>query len=125
MTTLPPLSAASDAVVKAILAKTVEIQSSGDLSAIADGYRVCAALTIRTALQIATGTGPIRAEDVLENLQAIANNLDPEVTAKERLKNKADAALEILEDYATDSYEAGRAMQSLRAVLYDLTHLSE
>ena len=121
MSYLPPLSAASDAIVKAVLAKTVEIQSSGDLSAIADGYRVCAALSIRSALQLAGHGASIRAEDIIENLVSIVDNLDPEMTKNQRIRMEASKAIELIDDYTENEYEVAHALDSLKSIIDQLT----
>ena len=121
MSNLPPLSAASDAVLKAVLAKTVEIQSSGDLAAIADGYRVCTALSIRSALQLAGHGAAIRAEDIIENLVSIADNLDPVVTYSERLRREASKAIELIDDYTDNNYEVSHALDALKSIIDELT----
>jgi hypothetical protein len=121
MSNLPPLSAASDAVVKAVLAKTVEIQSRGDLSLIADGYRVCAALSIRSALQLAGHGAKIRAEDIIENLVSIADNLDPVLTKNQRIRMEASKAIELIDDYAENEYEVNHALDALKSIIYELT----
>ena len=121
MSNLPPLSAASDAVLKVVLAKTVEIQSSGDLSVIADGYRVCTALSIRSALQLAGHGAAIRAEDIIENLVSIADNLDPVITKGERLRREASKAIELIDDYTDNEYEVGHALDALKSIIEELT----
>ena len=121
MYNLPPLSAASDAVVKAVLAKTVEIQSRGDLSLIADGYRVCAALSIRSALQLAGHGAKIRAEDIIENLVSIADNLDPVLTKNQRIRMEASKAIELIDDYTENEYEVGHALDALKSIIDELT----
>ena len=121
MSNLPPLSAASDAIVKAVLAKTIEIQSSGNLSLIADGYRVCAALSIRSALQLAGHGAPIRAEDIIENLVSIVDNLDPEMTKNQRIRMEADKAIELIDDYTDGGYEVSHALDSLKSIIDQLT----
>lgn len=121
MSYLPPLSAASDAIVKAVLAKTVEIQSSGDLSAIADGYRVCAALVLRSALQLAGHGAPVRAEDIIENLELIADNLDPVLTRNHLLRMEASKAIELIDDYTDNQYEVGHALDALKSIIDQLT----
>ena len=121
MSNLTPLSAASDAVVKAVLAKTVEIQSRGDLSLIADGYRVCAALSIRSALQLAGHGAKIRAEDIIENLVSIADNLDPVLTKNQRIRMEASKAIELIDDYAENEYEVNHALDALKSIIYELT----
>ena len=121
MSNLPPLSAASDAVVKAVLAKTVEIQSRGDLSLIADGYRVCAALSIRSALQLAGHGAKIRAEDIIENLVSIADNLDPVLTKNQRISMEASKAIELIDDYTENEYEVGHALDALKSIIDELT----
>lgn len=121
MSNLPPLSAASDAVVKAVLAKTVEIQSRGDLSLIADGYRVCAALSIRSALQLAGHGAKIRAEDIIENLVSIADNLDPVLTKNQRIRMEASKAIELIDDYAENEYEVNHALDALKSIIDELT----
>ena len=120
MSNLPPLSVASDAIVKAVLAKTVEIQSSGDLSLVADGYRVCSALSIRSALQLAGYGAAIRAEDIIENLVSIVDNLDPQLTKNQRIRMEADKALELIDDYA-DGYEVSHAVDALKSIIDQLT----
>jgi hypothetical protein len=120
MSNLPPLSAASDAVVKAVLAKTVEIQSSGNISLFADGYRICAALSIRSALQLAGHGAPVRAEDIIENLVSIADNLDPQLTKNQRIRMEADKALELIDDYA-DGHEVSHAVDALKSIIDQLT----
>ena len=121
MSNLPPLSVASDAIVKAVLAKTIEIQSSGNPSLIADGYRVCAALSIRSALQLAGHGASIRAEDIIENLVSIVDNLDPEMTKGQRLRMEADKALELIDDYADGGYEVSHAVDALKSIIDQLT----
>jgi hypothetical protein len=121
MSNLPPLSAASDAVLKTVLAKTIEIQASGDLSLISDGYRICSALAIRSALQMAGYGAPVRAEDILENLERIADNLHPQLTPAERYRQEASQAIELIEDYSTDYSEISHALDSLRSIVYQLT----
>ena len=121
MSNLPPLSAASDAVLKVVLAKTVEIQSSGDLATIADGYRVCTALSIRSALQLAGHGAAIRAEDIIENLVSIADNLDPVVTYSERLRREASKAIELIDDYTDNNYEVSHALDALKSIIDELT----
>jgi len=121
MSNLPPLSAASDAIVKAVLAKTVEIQSSGSLSLVADGYRVCAALSIRSALQLAGHGAPIRAEDIIENLVSIVDNLDPEMTKNERMRMETENCIELIHDYTEGSYEVVHALDALKSIIYQLT----
>jgi hypothetical protein len=121
MSYLPPLSAASDAVVKAVLAKTVEIQSSGDLAAIADGYRVCAALSIRSALQLAGHGAAIRTEDIIENLVSIADNLDPVLTKKQQIRREASKAIEVIDDYTDNEYEVSHALDALKSIIDQLT----
>ena len=121
MSNLPPLSAASDAVLKVVLAKTVEIQSSGDLATIADGYRVCTALSIRSALQLAGHGAAIRAEDIIENLVSIADNLDPVVTKGERLRREASKAIELIDNYTDNEYEVGHALDALKSIIEELT----
>jgi hypothetical protein len=121
MSNLPPLSAASDAVVKAVLAKTIEIQSSGNLSLVADGYRVCAALSIRSALQLAGHGASIRAEDIIENLVSIANNLDPALTKNQRMRMEASKAIELIDDYSDNEHEVSHALDALRSIINQLT----
>lgn len=121
MSYLPPLSAASDAVLKSVIAKTIEIQSSGDLSVIAEGYRVCAALSIRSALQLAGHGAAIRAEDIIENLVSIADNLDPVITKGERLRREASKAIELIDDYSDNDYEVGHALDALKSIIEELT----
>ena len=121
MSNLPPLSAASDAIVKAVLAKTIEIQSSRNLSAIADGYRVCAALSIRSALQLAGHGASIRAEDIIENLVSIVDNLDPEMTKNQRIRMEASKAIELIDDYTENEYEVAHALDSLKSIIDQLT----
>ena len=121
MSYLPPLSAASDAIVKAVLAKTIEIQSSRNLSAIADGYRVCAALSIRSALQLAGHGASIRAEDIIENLVSIVDNLDPEMTKNQRIRMEASKAIELIDDYTENEYEVAHALDSLKSIIDQLT----
>lgn len=121
MSNLPPLSVASDAVVKAVLAKTIEIQSSGNLSLIADGYRVCAALSIRSALQLAGHGAWVRAEDILENLVSIADNLDPQLTKNQRMRMEADKALELIDDFGPDGHEVSHAIDALKSIIDQLT----
>jgi hypothetical protein len=121
MSNLPALSAASDAIVKAVLAKTVEIQSSGNLSLVADGYRVCAALSIRSALQLAGHGAPIRAEDIIENLVSIVDNLDPEMTKNERMRMETENCIELIHDYTEGSYEVVHALDALKSIIYQLT----
>ena len=121
MSNLPPLSAASDAIVKAVLAKTIEIQSSRNLSAIADGYRVCAALSIRSALQLAGHGASIRAEDIIENLVSIVDNLDPEMTKNQRIRIEASKSIELIDDYTDGGYEVGHALDALKSIIDQLT----
>jgi hypothetical protein len=121
MSNLPALSAASDAIVKAVLAKTIEIQSSGNLSLVADGYRVCAALSIRSALQLAGHGAPIRAEDIIENLVSIVDNLDPEMTKNERMRMETENCIELIHDYTEGSYEVVHALDALKSIIYQLT----
>ena len=121
MSNLPPLSAASDAIVKAVLAKTIEIQSSRNLSAIADGYRVCAALSIRSALQLAGHGASIRAEDIIENLVSIVDNLDPEMTKNQRIRMEASKAIELIDDYTENEYEVAHALDALKSIIDQLT----
>lgn len=121
MSYLPPLSAASDAILKSVIAKTVEIQSSGNLAAIADGYRVCTAMSIRSALQLAGHGAAIRAEDIIENLVSIADNLDPVITKGERLRREAAQAIELIDDYTENEYEVGHALDALKSIIEELT----
>ena len=121
MSNLPPLSAASDAIVKAVLAKTIEIQSSGNLSAIADGYRVCSALSIRSALQLAGHGASIRAEDIIENLVSIVDNLDPEMTKNQRIRMEASKSIELIDDYTDGGYEVSHALDALKSIIDQLT----
>lgn len=121
MSNLPPLSAASDAIVKAVLAKTIEIQSSRNLSAIADGYRVCAALSIRSALQLAGHGASIRAEDIIENLVSIVDNLDPEMTKNQRIRMEASKSIELIDDYTDGGYEVSHALDVLKSIIDQLT----
>ena len=121
MSNLPPLSVASDAIVKAVLAKTIEIQSSRNLSAIADGYRVCAALSIRSALQLAGHGASIRAEDIIENLVSIVDNLDPEMTKSQRIRMEASKAIELIDDYNDGGYEVSHALDALKSIIDQLT----
>ena len=121
MSNLPPLSVASDAIVKAVLAKTIEIQSSGDLSLVADGYRVCSALSIRSALQLAGHGAAIRAEDIIENLVSIVDNLDPQLTKNQRIRMEADKAIELIDDYTENEYEVAHALDALKSIIDQLT----
>lgn len=121
MSYLPPLSVASDAILKSVIAKTVEIQSSGDLAAISDGYRVCTAMSIRSALQLAGHGAAIRAEDIIENLVSIADNLDPVITKGERLRREASKAIELIDDYTDNEYEVGHALDALKSIIEELT----
>jgi hypothetical protein len=121
MSNLPALSAASDAIVKAVLAKTVEIQSSGNLALIADGYRVCAALSIRSALQLAGHGAPIRAEDIIENLVSIVDNLDPEMTKNQRIRMEASKSIELIDDYTDGGHEVTHALDALKSIIDQLT----
>ena len=121
MSNLPPLSAASDAIVKAVLAKTIEIQSSGNFSLVADGYRVCAALSIRSALQLAGHGASIRAEDIIENLVSIVDNLDPQLTQGQRLRLEADKALGVIDDYNFGGHEVSHAVDALKSIIDQLT----
>jgi hypothetical protein len=121
MSNLPPLSVASDAIVKAVLAKTIEIQSSGNLSLIADGYRVCSALSIRSALQLAGHGASIRAEDIIENLVSIVDNLDPEMTKSQRIRMEASKAIELIDDYNDGGYEVSHALDALKSIIDQLT----
>ena len=121
MSNLPPLSVASDAIVKAVLSKTIEIQSSGNLSAIADGYRVCAALSIRSALQLAGHGASIRAEDIIENLVSIVDNLDPEMTKNQRIRMEASKSIELIDDYTDGGYEVSHALDALKSIIDQLT----
>ena len=121
MSNLPSLSVASDAVFKAVLSKTIEIQSSGDLSLIADGYRVCSALAIRSAMQLAGYGSPVAAGDIIDNLAAIADNLDPQLTENQRTRAEAEKAIESLLEYTDGSYDGDEAVESLRAIIKRLT----
>jgi hypothetical protein len=121
MSNLPALSVASDAVVKAVLAKTIEIQSSGNLSLIADGYRVCSALAIRSALQLAGLGAAVTTGDIVDNLVAIADNLDPQLTENQRTRIEAEKAIESLLEYTEDSDDGNDAIEDLRAIIKRLT----
>lgn len=121
MSNLPPLSVASDAIVKAVLAKTIEIQSSRNLSAIADGYRVCAALSIRSALQLAGHGASIRAEDIIENLVSIVDNLDPEMTKNQRIRMEASKSIKLIDDCTDGGYGVSHALDALKSIIDQLT----
>lgn len=121
MSHLPPLSAASNSVLKTVLAKVTEIQMSGDLAAISDGYRSCCALTIRSALQLAGHGAAIRPEDIIENLEQIADNLEPEITKGERMRREAAKAIELIADYSDNEYEVSHALDALKSIIDELT----
>ena len=109
MSTLPPLSAASSAIVDAVKSRAMEISMTGDFEKITEGYRTCAGLAIRSALQLAGGTlGDIRAEDIIENLELIANNLDPKLTRKGSMRIEGKSLIKMMrhpEDYSDDAYD--------------------
>jgi hypothetical protein len=124
MTTLPPLSAASSAIVEAVKNKAMEISMTGDLEKVIEGYRTCAGLSIRSALQLAGGIDTsIRAEDVIENLKLIADNLDPKMTRKGMMRIEGKNLIKMMrtpEDYSDDAYDSlVDAMDSLLEQLTD------
>lgn len=110
MTTLPPLCAAGAAIVDAVKRQAMEISMAGDFDKVADGYRTCAGLSIRSALQLAGGLdNSIRPEDVIENLKILADNLDPKMTPKMGMKIEGKKIIDMLrseEDYSLDAYHS-------------------
>jgi isopentenyl diphosphate isomerase/L-lactate dehydrogenase-like FMN-dependent dehydrogenase len=122
MTTLPPLSAASSSIVNAIKQKAMQISMTGDFDSIAEGYRICSGLAIRSALELASGTGSIRAEDVIDNLRMIADNLDPEITPAAARRAEGRGLIEMLrnpDDYSADAYDD--LLDAMNSLLEQLT----
>jgi hypothetical protein len=123
MSNLPPLSAASSAIVEAVKNKAMEISMTGDLEKVIEGYRTCAGLSIRSALQLAGGIDTsIRAEDVIENLKLIADNLDPKMTRKGMMRIEGKNLIKMIrtpEHYSDDTYDS--LVDAMNSLLEQLT----
>ena len=76
---------------------------------------------LRSALQLAGHGGPIRAEDIIENLESIADNLDPVLTKNHLLRMEASRAIELIDDYTDNQYEVGHALDALKSIIDQLT----
>ena len=121
MSNLPPLSAASHAIVESVKQKAMEISMTGDIGKVLEGYRECAGLVLKNALQLAgaNGSDKLNDEDVIENLHLIANNLSPKITPIAAMRFEGKKIVEILREGVNDDYDS--FLDALDSLIEQLT----
>lgn len=125
MNNLPPLSVASHSIIQSVVSTAGQIQynlMTGASTDLEGGYRECCATMLRLALKVSGHGDPVRAEDVLENLTKIADNLYPELTERDKLRLQAEEAIRTIELESTDTDASICAIETLKDVIYDLLH---
>lgn len=100
---------------------------TGDIEKVLEGYRECAGLVLKNALQLAGASDSvgIRAEDIIENLQLIADNLSPKITRKQSMRLEGKQILKMLrsEELSEESYDA--FLDAMDSLIEQLTEENE
>jgi hypothetical protein len=123
MSNLPPLSAASHAIVESVKQKAMQISMTGGIEKVLEGYRECAGLVLNNALQLAGANEPasILAEDAIENLRLIANNLSPKITPKLSMRYEGQKILSILREDGDSNESYDSYLDALESLIDQLT----